>query len=300
MLLPNMTPPGPFALIPADLWPHDVEDLVRVGRPFDGGYVLPRSALMAAQHLISVGINDDWSFEQAAMDLNPALRLTGVDATTTAWYVLRRGFRFRVEYLLAWVTGRRDKREFLKTRMPSVLAYLRFWAQHTLILKMLAPRASANTVCLEDLMKLHPSSTQEAESRVFLKIDIEGAEYSMLDDIASASPRLTGLAMELHDLPANRDRVIKFFAALRPHLVLVHLHVNTYDGVDPATGLPKVVEATWLSRNLAAERLPATQVLPRPGLDHPSKYSHQPVHLYPAETSTNAARAQEASSRAAQ
>lgn len=289
MLLPNMTPPGPFTLIPADLWPHDVEDLVRVGRPFDGGYVLPRSALMAAQHLISVGINDDWSFEQAAMDLNPALRLTGVDATTTAWYVLRRGFRFRVEYLLAWVTGRRDKREFLKTRMPSVLAYRRFWAQHTLILKMLAPRASANTVCLEDLMKLHPSSTQEAESRVFLKIDIEGAEYSMLDDIASASPRLTGLAMELHDLPTNRDRVFKFFAALRPHLVLVHLHVNTYDGVDPATGLPKVVEATWLSRSLAGERLPATQALPRPGLDHPSKYSHLPVHLYPAEASTNAA-----------
>jgi len=289
MLLPNMTPPGPFALIPADLWPHDVEDLVRVGRPFDGGYVLPKSALMAAQHLISVGINDDWSFEQAAMDLNPTLRLTGVDATTTAWYVLRRGFRFRVEYLLAWVTGRRDKREFLKTRMPSVLAYRRFWAQHTLILKMLAPRASANPVCLEDLMKLHPSSTQEAESRVFLKIDIEGAEHSMLDDIVSASPHLTGLAMELHDLPTNRDRVFKFFAALRPHLVLVHLHVNTYDGVDPATGLPKVVEATWLSRSLAGERLAATQALPRPGLDHPSKYSHQPVHLYPAEASTNAA-----------
>ncbi|MFM8768170.1 MAG: hypothetical protein ACKOD9_10520 [Rubrivivax sp.] len=261
---------------------------------------MPKSALMAAQQLISVGINDDWSFEQASTGLNPALRLTGVDATTTPWYVLRRGFRFRVEYLLAWVTGRRAKTDFLKTRMPSVSAYRRFWAQHTLILKMLAPHTSATTVCLAELMKLPPGSTQEAGSRVFLKMDIEGAEYALLDDIVSAAPRLTGLAMELHDLPAHRDRVIQFCAALRPHLVLVHLHANTYDGVDPVTALPKVVEATWVSRRLAAEGLPATQALPRPGLDQPSKYSHQPVHLYPADDAAGVERTRRASASAAE
>jgi len=282
-----MTPPGPFALIPADLWPQEVGDLVRVGRPYDGGYVLPRSALMAATELISVGINDDWSFEQASTGLNPALRLIGVDATTTPWYVLRRGFRFRVEYLLTWLTGRHAKRDFLKTRMPSVLAYRRFWAQHTLILKMLAPQASATTVRLGDLM---PRLSDELAPRAFLKIDIEGAEYALLDDIVAAAPRLTGLAMELHDLPAHRERVIQFFAALRPHLVLVHLHANTYDGVDPDTALPKVVEATWLSRSLVTENLTATQALPRPGLDQPSKYSHQPIQLYPADAPPGAAR----------
>ncbi len=61
-----MTPSVPFAQIPADFRPQDVGDLMRVGRPYDGGYVVPRSALMAADHMISVGINDDWSFERAS------------------------------------------------------------------------------------------------------------------------------------------------------------------------------------------------------------------------------------------
>jgi hypothetical protein len=61
-----MTPSVPFAQIPADFWPQDVGDLMRVGRPYDGGYVVPRSALITADYKISVGINDDWSFERAS------------------------------------------------------------------------------------------------------------------------------------------------------------------------------------------------------------------------------------------
>lgn len=282
-----MTSPVSAALIPADLWPQDVGDLIRVGRPYDGGYVVPRCALMAAHFLISVGVNDDWSFERASVDLNPALRLIGVDATTTAWYVVRRGLRFRVEYGLACLTGRRAKREFLRTRMPSVFDYWRFWAQHTLIHKMLSRHTSATTVRLQDLMDR--TLADGTESRVFLKIDIEGAEYGLLDDIVSAGPRLTGLAMELHDLPAHREQVTRFFAALRPHFVLVHLHANTYDGVDRDTALPKVVEATWLARSLMTEPARDAQVLPRPGLDQPSKYTHRQIPLAPAGAPARAA-----------
>ena len=259
---------------------------MRVGRPFDGGYVVPRSALMAADQMISIGINDDWSFERASAGLNPALRLVGVDATTTAWYVVRRGLRFRVEYSLAWLTGRLAKREFLKTRMPSVFEFWRFWAKHTLIPKMLSLRASATTVRLQDLMTM--ASANGPQSRVFLKIDIEGAEFALLDDIVSAGPRLTGLAMELHDLPAHREQVTRFFAALQPHLVLVHLHANTYDGVDRDTALPKVIEATWLARSLMTEPAHDVKALPRPGLDHPSKYSHEQIRLVPAGSPSGA------------
>lgn len=162
---------------------------------------------MAADHMISIGINDDWSFERASAALNPALRLVGVDATTTAWYVVGRGQRLRVEYLLACLAGRRTRREFLKTRMSSVFEFWRYWAKH--------------------------------------------------------------------DLPAHREQVTRFFAALRPHLVLVHLHAKTYDGVDRDTALPKAIEATWLAPSLMPQPAHDVKVLPRPGLDHPSKYSHE-------------------------
>src|SRR5262245_45959977 len=39
-------------------------DLVRLGRPFDGGYVVNERAVRQSRYLLSFGINDDWSFEE--------------------------------------------------------------------------------------------------------------------------------------------------------------------------------------------------------------------------------------------
>ena len=127
-----------------------------------------------------------------------------------------------------------------------------------------------------------------SSTRDFLKIDIEGAEYTLLVDIVSAGPRLTGLAMELHDLTAHREQMTRFFATLQPHRILVHLHANTYDGVDSDTALPKVIEATCLARGLMTEPARDVKALPRPGLDHPSKYSHEQTRLVPADAPSGA------------
>lgn len=284
-----MLPIPPTAVMPQDLWPKDVHDLVRLGRPYDGAYVVPRRALMAARHLLSIGVNDDWSFDRDAAAMNPAMRLTGVDATTTVWYVLRRGLRFRAEYLAAWATGRKDKCRFLTSRMPSVRDYRGFWGRHTLIHKFLAPQSGPATVALGDLMSA-ASAAQPAPS-VFLKIDIEGAEFGLLDDIVAASDRLTGLAMELHDVPAHQERVSEFLAALRAHLVLVHVHANTYDGVDEQTQLPRVLELTWMARTLLTEPEVDVPGLPRPVLDQPSKYNHREIQLVRAQGGWGGAKA---------
>ena len=43
--------------------PIITEDQIRLGRNYDGGYVVNKKAIENA-NLISLGINDDWSFEE--------------------------------------------------------------------------------------------------------------------------------------------------------------------------------------------------------------------------------------------
>ena len=39
-------------------------DLIRIGRNFDGGYLVSKSDIDRSEILIGLGINDDWSFEE--------------------------------------------------------------------------------------------------------------------------------------------------------------------------------------------------------------------------------------------
>ena len=49
-------------------------------------------------------------------------------------------------------------------------------------------------------------------SRFLLKIDIEGAEYGILNDICGISRRLVGLVMEFHDVAKRIDEIEAFMA----------------------------------------------------------------------------------------
>ena len=39
-------------------------DLIRIGRDNDGGYLVEKKSFENTECLISLGINDDWSFEE--------------------------------------------------------------------------------------------------------------------------------------------------------------------------------------------------------------------------------------------
>jgi len=47
------------------LRPIEYPYLIRLGNNKDGGYVVPEPQVYSSSYLISLGISDDWSFEQA-------------------------------------------------------------------------------------------------------------------------------------------------------------------------------------------------------------------------------------------
>ena len=45
-------------------------DLVRIGRAYDGGYTISKKDIIETRHLISLGMDDDWSFESGFKLIN--------------------------------------------------------------------------------------------------------------------------------------------------------------------------------------------------------------------------------------
>ena len=58
------------AKLPKGLRFKTAKDLLRIGKNYDGGYLISSKDLHRSDFLISLGINDDWSFEKDFLNLN--------------------------------------------------------------------------------------------------------------------------------------------------------------------------------------------------------------------------------------
>ena len=85
-------------------------------------------------------------------------------------------------------------------------------------------------------------------SDIFLKCDIEGAEYGILSDIIQYSDKFTGMVIEFHDCnkTVNYDNLVNFIAKIPQRLV--HTHVNNYFYYKtPQGNVPDIFELSFSS-----------------------------------------------------
>ena len=83
---------------------------------------------------------------------------------------------------------------------------------------------------------------QEFTEKIFIKIDIEGSEYRILEQIIENENKIEGLVIEFHDIDLHLERIITFIN--KSSLTLVHFHPNNFGGVDQ-NGNPIVIELTF-------------------------------------------------------
>ncbi len=67
---------------------------------------------------------------------------------------------------------------------------------------------------------------------IFLKIDIEGWEYRVLDELAQNADRFSGMAIEFHDTDLHGERIDAFIDAISGEHALIHFHPNNYAATD--------------------------------------------------------------------
>ncbi len=196
--------------------------LLRLGNDYDGGYVVPEKACKDADVLFGYGIANDISFEEkfSAFYHKPSYGFDcGVDS------------------------------------FPSKNKYFTFVSQCIGTDKFLYDKDSSSQNISSFIQQVNNLGLQN--KKIFIKMDIEGAEYEAFDGILKASSNVTGIVLEIHFIREGEIlKAIKLLSALNKDFLLLHVHGNNYEmhrsfSARNVKGLvPKVLELTYINKAL--------------------------------------------------
>ena len=222
--------------------PGGLYDLVRLGKNNDGGYLVCKNSITETDCLISFGINDDFSFEEDFKN-KKNIPIFAYDPTTTNIFFLK---KILINIL---------KIKF-KNLLEVIYIFIKFKIffnnKNNFFLKnKIGKGGSAGFICIS--VKEAIKNANNAGS-IFFKIDIEGSEYRILDDIIEYRDRISGIAIEFHDVDCHLDKIVKFIKDI--NLTLVHIHANNYSEYN-YDNIPTVLELSFskspkiLNKNLS-------------------------------------------------
>jgi len=123
----------------------------------------------------------------------------------------------------------------------------------------------SNSVTIDDVFARLPQGT-----RAFVKMDIEGSEYRVLDDLIRHASDIVALAIEFHDVDILHDSFNSFIEKLKRDFHIVHIHGNNLGGLTPFH-FPMAPEITFLNKSFFDAPPPLSQrKYPIPELDRPN------------------------------
>ncbi len=253
-----MTP----AFLPVCFRPLLSNSIIRLGRDFDGGYLIDQRDVEKSKALVSFGVNEDWSFEKQ-FSKGRDLPVFAYDATLNIRYLVRRAWRSLIR--LNPIAIARSFHALLD--YPIFFRGKRHHYRRYVGLDGVRGFTTLSSVLAE------VKQQSGIESGIFMKIDIEGWEYRIFEELIEHGHRFTGLAIELHDVDIHLDKLERFIQ--RFPLKLIHVHANNYSPINGA-GIPLAIECTFSASEpaIAAE----TVALPHP-LDMPNKRNRAEVAL---------------------
>ena len=211
--------------------PTVIGKLIRIGSKNDGGYVIP--AQTNSNLLISFGLGDDWKFENEMLKKKFIKNFYIYDHT--------------VDFLTLLSKTLRRAKTFYKIkpiiyRIKIVLSYF--------IDYILLHKNHIKKEVTENQSNRYQTNLYEivndvvAKSRFILKVDIEGAEYRIVDSIVYFSKQIDLLIIEFHGILRNYDQFEQSLQMLLQKFLIVHVHANNFSTVDKS-GFPDVCEITF-------------------------------------------------------
>jgi hypothetical protein len=243
----------------SDFHPVSCGTLARVGAPYDGGYVVPLDAVKAAHALVSFGLAHDWTFERDFRKYNTEAIVHCYDHTVS--------FRTAVQYSIGQLL--RFLLLFRARSLRRIFAWLDyklfFRAGRTHFKQRIWRDNHDNSATIDDVFNRLP-----AECPVFVKMDIEGSEYIVLDDLLRHSGNIVAMAIEFHDVDTAWGLFNSFVEKIKRDFYIVHIHGNNMGGVT-RFNFPIAPEISFLNKRFFDSAPPPSHLkYPAPGLDRPN------------------------------
>jgi len=209
-------------------------EVIRMGAYYDGGYVVPLAALEASEALMGYGIFTDISFEREFSQRynKPSY---GFDCGVKEIETGDPNCHFFSECI-----GSSDSLYTFQVSSGKVSSFSEQRERFDLVNK-----------------------------KYFIKMDIEGGEFLVMNDILNYSKEITGFALEIHMNRANsREEILHFLSKLSEDFVLIHLHGCNFCDVSYYK-IPDAIQLTYINKNLIdSYKLSNNQKSPTP-IDRP-------------------------------
>jgi len=243
----------------SDFHPVACERLARIGSANDGGYVVPLGAVSAAGALLSFGLSHDWTFERDFKKHNADAVIHCYDHTVS----LRTAFEYSIGQLIRFVL------QFRTRALPKAFTwidYLFFFRGDKIHFRQRIWRDNQDhSATVDDAFGRLPAGRP-----VFVKIDIEGSEYRILDDVIRHSQNIVSIAIEFHDVDVLVERFNSLVEKIKRDFYIVHIHGNNMGGTTPS-GFPIAPEITFLNKRFFSSPPPPSHLkYPLARLDQPN------------------------------
>ena len=188
-------------------------DLCRLGSDHDGGYLIENSSFQNTEFLISFGISTNWDFEREFIKYKNIGFLAFDGSINEDFWNKNEKIAYKKLLKLSFI-------RYLKFKLIKKSFY-KFFNKKNLIPKYISKNLENSLNFLEVLNMCNYNKN------LFFKIDIEGSEYEILDDLVEHQEKIVGLAIEFHECNQNFEKIIAFLKKFK--LKLVHIHANNYD-----------------------------------------------------------------------
>ena len=197
-------------------------ELIRLGRSYDGGYLIGKNSINNSEYLISMGLDLDWSFEEDFKKINNKINIQCFDDKLDKKFIFK-NIVIQILFILF--------NQNLKYLISLVKNYFNF----NIFLKKV--KYEKKKITYGDVLKI-----QKNINNIFFKIDIEGSEYRILNELIKIKNKITGIVIEFHDFDLHQSKIKNFINKIG--LKLIHIHPNNFGGVDKF-GNPYLLELTF-------------------------------------------------------
>lgn len=191
-----------YMTLPNDLlWlcPVQAGKLIRLGCNYDGGYIVPEHVVEQCDSLLSLGLGNDWSFDEDWHKLKPEtpIHMNDYGAPISNYHK-----ELREKY-----------QQFFHTN-ENIKHFDNFVAAET--------NPEQNRIGFNDCLD------RLGGKNVFLKMDIEGGEFEILNSILENQHRILGVVIEIHFTIRHRDLFKQTVERFKEFYKIIHFHGNNH------------------------------------------------------------------------
>ncbi len=260
-----------------NLQPIELSDLIRVGKDNDGGYIIPKRIIDECDGLLSYGINKDWSFEKDFYK-KKELNIHCYDHSLTIYSLIKfsiKSFFYSIFYFLI-LDSKRLNRSLKGINI--ITCYYSFFKNKIIHFKnkIWNDNIGQNITVPETIKKIEDCGSK----KIFIKMDIEGAEYKVLNSIIDSNKNIIGFAVEFHEIITNCNIFNNLIDNLKKSYYIAHIHGNNYSKIDKTSNFPSSIELTFIHKCLIKYRIVKSRFsYPIEGLDQPNKHSKADIKL---------------------